>query len=88
MNESVLERTMMMLANSSENFVTVLRDILRLRSAWKATDVAQKLSKKAMCELVIPFRDKYGLSDMQALLIAREPISIDQIGTLLAKEEN
>ena len=30
-----------------------------------------KLSKKAMCDLVIPFRDKYGLSDIEALNIAR-----------------
>ena len=41
------------------------------------------MTKKAMCDLVIPFRDKYGLSDLQALMIARNEMSISEIAELL-----
>ncbi len=33
-------------------------------------------SKKAMCALCVPFRDKYGLSDLQTLRIARKEMSL------------
>ena len=36
----------------------------------------RKLTKKAMCDLCIPFRDKYGLTDKQTLMIARNEMSI------------
>lgn len=51
------------------------------------SDIAQldekKLSKKNMCDLVIPFRDKYNLTDSQALQIARNELSIAEINDLL-----
>lgn len=43
------------------------------------------ITKKAMCELVIPFRDKWRLSDQQALAIVRNEISLDEICKLMAK---
>jgi phosphoenolpyruvate synthase/pyruvate phosphate dikinase len=46
----------------------------------------RKLTKKAMCDLCVPFRDKYGLTDMQTLQIARRELSISQIYGLNPKE--
>lgn len=46
----------------------------------------KKLTKKAMCDLCIPFRDKYGLTDMQTLQVARREMSISQIHGLKPEE--
>lgn len=46
----------------------------------------RKLTKKAMCDLCVPFRDKFGLTDMQTLQIARREMSISQIYDLKPKE--
>ena len=43
-----------------------------------------KLTKKAMCDLVVPFRDKYKLTDLQALMVARNELSISEIADLLS----
>lgn len=44
-----------------------------------------KMTKKSLCDLVIPFRDKYGLSDGQALRVARREFSLKQIEELMIK---
>lgn len=44
-----------------------------------------KLTKKAMCDLVIPFRDKYNLTDLQALQIARNELSLLEMYDLLSE---
>jgi hypothetical protein len=46
----------------------------------------RKLTKKALCDLCIPFRDKYGLTDMQTLKIARRELSITQIVDFIQRE--
>lgn len=43
----------------------------------------RKLTKRAMCDLCIPFRDKYGLKDSQALQIARNEIELSEMVDLL-----
>lgn len=42
-----------------------------------------KMTKKSLCDLVIPFRDKYGLSDGQALRIARREFPLKKIEELM-----
>lgn len=37
------------------------------------------VSKKSICELCVPFRDMYGLSDLQTLRIARGEMSAKEI---------
>lgn len=49
----------------------VIYDIAKLQSEYNMLVSAGKLTKKTMCDLVIPFRDKYNLSDLEALAIAR-----------------
>ena len=43
----------------------------------------KKLSKKTICELCIPFRDKYKLTDLQVLRIARKEMELSEIVDLL-----
>ena len=38
-----------------------------------------KMTKKALCDLVVPFRDKYALTDGQALQIVRGELSLSKI---------
>ena len=42
----------------------------------------RKLTKKAMCDLCIPFRDKYGLTDLQTLRIARQEMDLSEMVAL------
>lgn len=56
-----------------------IRDVVKLQEGYKELVRTQKLSKKNMCELVIPFRDRYGLTDVQALKIARKEIDLAEI---------
>lgn len=42
----------------------------------------RKLTKKAMCDLCIPFRDKYALTDLQTLRIARQEIDLYEMVAL------
>lgn len=40
-----------------------------------------------MCALCVPFRDKYGLTDLQTLRIARQEMSLMEIVDLLQPKE-
>lgn len=42
----------------------------------------KKLTKKAMCDLCVPFRDKYGLTDLQTLRIARREMDLSEMVAL------
>ena len=53
-----------------------MRKIIRINRS-------NKVSKKAICNLVIPFRDKYNLTDLQALQIARNELSVAEIADIL-----
>ena len=61
----------------------VINDIGDLQTNYQALIDEKRLSKKAMCDLVIPFRDKYGLTDLQALQIARNELTIAEINLLI-----
>lgn len=56
----------------------------KLQKEYQKLIDEKRLTKKAMCDLCIPFRDKYGLTDLQALRIARNEMSLTEI-TELAK---
>lgn len=61
----------------------LLKEIGKLQNDYESLKQNKKLSKKAICDLVIPFRDKYGLSDKDALAIARNEMSIHKIAEIL-----
>lgn len=64
----------------------LMYDVANLQAEYRKLVDESRLSKKAMCDLVIPFRDKYRLKDGQALQIARDELSISEINNLLNKE--
>lgn len=47
----------------------------------------KKLTKKAMCDLCVPFRDKYGLTDLQTLRIARREMDLSEMVALAERSE-
>lgn len=70
----------------------IIKDIARLQKSYDNLVSSKKLTKKAMCDLVIPFRDKYWLTDKEALMIARSEVNVDEIvrifeNTLSRREE-
>lgn len=68
---------------------SLLKEIGMLQSDYNRLLKSKAFTKKALCELVIPFRDKHGLSDSEALQIARNEMSISQMAEILeAKDPN
>jgi len=45
--------------------------------------VSNKITKKSMCDLVIPFKEKYGLTDHEALNIVKGFTSTKKIMNIL-----
>lgn len=60
-----------------------LNEIVELQEKYQKLLDSKKLTKRAICELVVPFRDKYGLSDSEALQIARNELSISEISEFI-----
>lgn len=60
-----------------------LKEIGKLQDDYNKLFLEKRLTKKAMCDLVIPFRDKYGLKDSDALRIARAELSATEMVDLL-----
>lgn len=61
----------------------IIKDIARLQRGYDKLVSDKKLTKKAMCDLVIPFRDEYWLTDKEALMIARSEVNVDEIVHIL-----
>ena len=61
----------------------IIKDIARLQKSYNNLVSSKKLTKKAICDLVIPFRDEYWLTDKEALMIARSEVSVDEIVCIL-----
>lgn len=64
----------------------LMNDVAKLQKGWNELKFIGHMTKKDICDLVIPFRDKYGLKDSQALQIARAELSVAEINDLLNKE--
>ena len=68
-----------------EKMENLMREIGELQNAYRKLVNRKKLTKRAMCDLVIPFRNKYNLTDLQALQVARNELSILEMADLLLK---
>lgn len=66
----------------------ILKDIGNLQLEWNKLIENNNLTKKTMCDLCIPFRDKYNLKDNQVLQIARNEIDIATINEWLGVDND
>lgn len=66
----------------------IIRDIAILQEKWQDLIDNKCLTKKAMCDLCIPFRDKYNLTDSQTLQIARKEATTSQINEWIGNNDN
>lgn len=60
-----------------------MREVAELQKAYQKLIDERRFTKKAMCDLCIPFRDKYGLKDSQAIRIARNDMDLSEMVDLL-----
>lgn len=67
--------------------MSTMREIAELQEAYQKLIDENRLTKKAMCNLCIPFRDKYGLKDSQVLRIARREMDLSEMADLLEGTE-
>ena len=63
-----------------------IKEIAALQSAYYKLVKTKNLTKKAICDICIPFRDKYHLSDSDTLRIARNELKPYQIVELFEKK--
>ena len=61
------------------------KEASELQEKYQALIDERKFTKKNMCDLCIPFRDKYGLTDLQTLRIARKEMDLSEMVTLSEK---
>ena len=58
------------------------KEASKLQDDYQELIDEMKLTKKAMCDLCVPFRDKYGLTDLQTLRIARREMDLSEMVNL------
>lgn len=68
--------------------MSVMREVADLQAAYQRLIDERRLTKKAMCDLCIPFRDKYGLKDSRALRIARNEMDLQEMADLLEGQKD
>lgn len=66
----------------------ILHEIIDLQETYRKLQRQKKLTKQNICDLVIPFRDKYQLSDKDALRIVRSEVSLKELVAILEVKEN
>lgn len=60
-----------------------MREAAVMQEEYQRLVDEKRLSKKALCALCVPFRDKYGLTDLQTLRIARREMDLMEMIDLL-----
>ncbi len=56
-----------------------LKDVASLQREWNKLLESGRVTKRDICELCLPFKEKYNLTDMQALKVARNELSIEEV---------
>nr|DAU37992.1 MAG TPA: hypothetical protein [Caudoviricetes sp.] len=64
-----------------------IREAAIMQEEYQRLVDERKLTKRAMCNLCVPFRDKYGLTDLQTLRIARKEMDLMEMVELLHPKE-
>lgn len=63
--------------------MSAIREAAKLQEDYQKLLDSKRLTKKAICDLCIPFRDKYRLTDLQSLRIARKEMELSEMVDLL-----
>ena len=63
------------------------REVAKLQEDWVALKESGKMTKRAICDLVIPFRNRHGLTDMVALEIAKGNMSLSEMVRVMEGRE-
>ena len=61
-----------------------LKEIVELQKSYNRLFNSNRMTKRAICDLVRPFRDKYGLTDLMALRVVRNELSLEEIEKLIS----
>ena len=64
----------------------LFKQIAEMQKQYQNLIDTKSLTKKALCDLCVPFRDEYGLTDLQTLMIARNEVGIPEIIDLFEKK--
>ena len=64
----------------------LFKQIAEMQRQYQNLIDTKSLTKKSLCDLCVPFRDEYGLTDLQTLMIARKEIGIPEIIDLFEKK--
>ena len=59
-----------------------LSDIIEIQKVYKALG---NFTKKQLCDVMIPYRDKFELADREVLAIARNELTLEEIDKLLKR---
>lgn len=62
-----------------ESMFGIMKEISELQKKYRKLESDKILTKKNICDLLIPFRDKYRLKDLEALEIARDELSTSKV---------
>lgn len=65
--------------NMNNNF---FKEVAELQNNYQNLIDEGRLTKKAMCDICVPFRDKYHLTDLQTLRIARNEADMSELVSL------
>ena len=63
--------------------MNIMREVAELHTQYQRLIDEKRLTKREICDLCIPFRDKYGLKDSQALRIIRKEMDLSEMADLL-----
>lgn len=64
---------------------TFFKEASELQEKYQELIDNRQLTKKNMCDLCVPFRDKYKLTDLQTLRIARKEMDLSEMVDLAEK---
>lgn len=65
-----------------------LHDVAVLQTEYRKLQREGRLTKQNLCNLVIPFRDRYHLADSRAIMIARGEMSVRKMDELLKRKDD
>ena len=59
-----------------------LSDVIEIQKTYKSLG---NFTKKQLCDAMIPYRDKFKLTDREVLAIARNELSLDELSNILER---